>query len=84
MKYVYLVQERTLTDENDNKQYNGVAYYSSYKKALKDFNKRMELYEKYELVDKFDIVDSLTTHIRLFKMKDNYYKNIVLLKHNVY
>lgn len=52
MKSVYLVKERTIL-KGLKGEYCGVAYYSSYRKALKDYKRRIEEKEKFnkKLID---------------------------------
>lgn len=84
MKYVYLVQERHIRN-GEKREFSGIGYYTSYKKALKDFNEKLERYKNCELVDKFDEVGTyLITHIREYKIDDTFNAEIQLLKHEVY
>lgn len=84
MKYVYLVQERNFREGNKG-EFCGVAYYTSYKKALSDFDNRVERYKSCELIDSVDEKGNfLVTHIREFKWDEVFKTEIQLLKYEVY
>lgn len=83
MKYVYLVHERNKLTTN-NTEFCGIAYYTSYKKALEDFNNRVDSHKDYELIDSFDDNGNLTTHIREYKINNMLRYEVQLLKHEVY
>ena len=80
MKYVYLVQGRSFI--NNKPEFCGVAYYTSYEKALRDFNDRLDNYKTYELIYELDEEDTCT-HIKEFKV-EGLTTEIQLLKHEVY
>lgn len=85
MKSVYLVKERTILRDNKG-SYCGIAYYSTYKKALKDFNERIEDKSKFnKKVNNLNLTESyLKTHITEIEIYEDYILEIVLEQHEVY
>lgn len=85
MKYVYLVKERSMINGRKS-EFCGIAYYSSYEKALKDYVEREEQkLEFYEKTYDSTITDShLKTHESIFQIDKNYEHQIILEQHEVY
>lgn len=84
MKKVYLVKERLITSSHKDKLYCGLSYYSSYKKAKLDFEKRRVKHSNkeiaYENVEKGTFLIDETI---IFKIDEDYNFEIKLESHDV-
>lgn len=85
MKNVYLVKERSMINGRKN-EFCGIAYYSSYKKALQDYKEREEQKSNFysKIYDRTILDAYFKTHEAIFQIDENHEFQIILEQHEVY
>lgn len=85
MKSVYLVKERSIINGRESEFY-GIAYYSSYKKALQDYKSREKQRESFYPKEYERPIENLTlkTHEVIFLVSENNKFQLILEQHEVY